>query len=202
MAHDAITFLVDLGGYRPALNDFLTNDEKEQILRFKPEISRRRFVMSRAILKHILSEILLKENITDIILIRNPDGRILVKDKPHVYICLSYYNTSIAISVGKRKLGSDIEGMRPIHNTKITASPIFHTYPCGQGKEQVQQVIHVWTLVESYAKLFDRNPYPLLNSCSPFEDADFVSYFIDQRMIFSLASVQGHFTEVLVWLDI
>ena len=66
----------------------------------------------------------------------------------------------------------------------------------------MQQVIHVWTLVESYAKLYDRNPYPLLNSCSPFKDADLVSYFIDQRMIFSLASVQGPFTEVLVWLDI
>jgi 4'-phosphopantetheinyl transferase len=202
MAHDAITFLVDLGGYRPALNVFLTNAEKEQVLRYKPVIARRRFVMSRTILKHILSEILQEEDVTDIILTRNADGRILVKDEPHVFICLSYYGTSIAITVGKRKIGSDIEGVRPARSNKITASPFFHTYPCAQGKEQMQQVIHVWTLVESYAKLYDRNPYPLLNRCSPFMDADFVSYIIDQQMIFSLASAQGHFTEVLVWLDI
>lgn len=201
-AHDAITFLIDLGEYRPVLYDLLTNGEKAQVLRCKPVIARRRLVMSRTILKHILSEILQKENIADIILTRNADGRILVKDKPHVYLSLSYYGTRIAITVGKRKLGGDIEGVRPVRDKKITASPIFHVYHCSQGKDHLQQVIHMWTLVESYAKLYDKNPYPLLNSCSPFKDADFVSYDINQHMIFSLASAQGHFTEVLVWLDI
>ena len=202
MAHDAITFLIDLGAYSLALYDFLTDDEKEKVLRCKPEISRQRFVVSRTILKQILSEILKGENIDDIILTRNSDGRILVEDKPHVYICLSYYEANIAVTLGKRKLGSDIEGVRPIRDKKITASPIFHCYPSVQDTEQMQRVIHVWTLVESYAKLYDTNPYPLLNSCSPFKDADFVSYNIDQHMIFSLASAPGHLTEVLVWLDI
>jgi len=202
MADDAITFLIDLEGYRPALYNYLTNEEKEQVLRFKPLISRQRFVMSRTILKHILWEILPKENITDNMLIRNADGRIFVKDEPHVYICLSYYGTSIAITVGKRKLGSDIEGVRPVRDEKITASPIFHSYPCVQGRERMRQVIHVWTLIESYAKLYDKNPYPLLNDCSPFKDANFVSYYINQHMIFSLVSAERHLTEVLVWLDI
>ena len=201
-ANDAVTFLVDLGGYRPALHDLLTNDEREQVHRFKTAIARRRFVMSRAILKHILSEILPHEKITDIILVRNPDGRILVRDRPHVYICLSYSGTTIAITLGKRKIGSDIEGVRPIRSKKITASPAFRTYSRAQGTEHVQQVIHMWTLVESYAKLYDTNPYPLLNRRSPFKDADFVSYLIDQHTIFSLASTQGGFTEVLAWLEI
>ncbi len=202
IAHDAITFLIDLGVYRPALYDLLTNDEKAQERRFKPAISRRRFVVSRTILKHILSEILQEENIAGIILTRNADGRILVRDNPEVYICLSYYGISIAVTVGKRKLGSDIEGVRPVRDKKITASPIFRCYPCAQGQEHVRQVIHVWTLVESYAKLYDKNPYPFLNNCSPFEDADFVSYCINQDKIFSLASARGHVAEVLVWLDI
>jgi 4'-phosphopantetheinyl transferase len=202
MAYDAITFLIDIGGYNPALHDFLTNDEKGQELRFKPEISRHRFVVSRTILKHILSEILQKKNIVDIILIRDEDGRIHVKDKPQIYICLSYFGTSITITVGKRKVGSDIERVRPLLDKKITASPIFYDFQCAQGEERIRQVIHVWTLVESYAKLYDKNPYPLLNSCMPFENADFVSYYIDQDMIFSLASVQRNLTDVLVWLDI
>jgi len=202
IAHEAITFLIDLGKYHQALHDFLTHDEKEQELRFIPVISRQRFVVSRTILKHILSEILAKEKIADIILIRTENGRILVKDQPHVYICLSYSGTSIAITVGKRKLGSDIEGVRQVQDKKISASPIFNNYSCAPGKERMWQVIHVWTLVESYSKLYDKNPYPLLNACSPFKDVDFVSYCIDQRIIFSLATVRGHFTDVLVWLDI
>lgn len=201
-SYDAITFLVDIRGYNPALHDFLTNDEKGRELRYKLLISRYRFVVSRSILKHILSAILEKKDIMDIILIRDEDGRIHVKDRSDIYISLSYNGTSIAITVGKRKLGSDIERVRPLRDKKITASPIFFDYLYAQGEERIQHVIHIWTLVESYAKLYDKNPYPLLNSCLPFENAEFMSYNIDQHMIFSLASVQGNLTGVLVWLDI
>ena len=200
-AHDAITFLVDLGIYHPSLNDFLTHGEKKQELGFKPVISRQRFVVSRTILKHILWEILLKEHIADIVLIRNEDGRILVKDHPSVYICLSYSGASIAISVGKRKLGSDIEVVRPLHDKKIISSPFFSDMNCKVEKERIRQVIHVWTLVEAYAKLHDINPYPLLNNRSLFNDVNFVSYCINQHSIFSLASDSDQCTDALVWLD-
>ena len=201
VAYDAVTFLVDLGRYHPALHEFLTRDEKEQESHCRTTISRQRFVVSRTFLKYILSGILSGENIVDIHLIRSGDGRILVKDQTHVYICLSYSGTTLAITVGKRKLGSDIEEVRPIRDKKITASPLFTHHTCTPDKEHVQQVIHVWTLIESYAKLYDTNPYPLLTGCSAFGDADFVSYSIHQHMIFSLAMARGHFTDVLVWLD-
>lgn len=199
--HDAITFLIDSSVYSPVLYDRLTNEEKEQILRVKPVPSRHRFVVSRAVLKHVLSEILQSEKAADIILARNEYGRILVRAEPRIYLSLSYYGTTIAITVGKRKLGSDIEGVRPVQDRKITVSPLFHLFPCHQGQEHVQEVIHLWTLVESYAKLYDTNPYPLLNASAPFTDADFVSYFIDRQIIFSLASAYTDLTEILVWLD-
>jgi len=200
-AHDAITFLVDLGVYHPSLNDFLTHGEKKQELGYKPVISRQRFVVSRTILKHILREILSKEHIADIVLIRNEDGRILVKDHFSVYICLSYSGASIAITVGKRKLGSDIEVVRPLHDKKIISSPFFSDMSCKGEKERIRQVIHVWTLVEAYAKLHDINPYPLLNNRSLFKDVNFVSYCINQHSIFSLASGPDQCTDALVWLD-
>jgi len=200
-AHDATTFLVDLGIYHPSLYDFLTQGEKERERSYKPLISRQRFVVSRTVLKHILREILSKEHIADIILIRIEDGRILVKDHPSVYITLSYSGTSIAITVGKRKLGSDIEVVRPVQDQKITSSPIFNDTNCKDEWERIRQVIHVWTLVEAYAKLHDINPYPLLHNRSLFENTNFVSYCINQHSIFSLASDPDQFTDALVWLD-
>jgi 4'-phosphopantetheinyl transferase len=202
VAHDAITFLIDLKVYHPGLHDLLTDEEKEQELRYRPVISRQRYIVSRTILKQILLKILHKENTAEIILVRNNDGRILVRDQPHLYICLSYSGTSITITVGKMKIGCDIESVRPFPDNKITASPLFQIYPCLPGKERIPHVIHVWTLVESYAKLYDQNPYPLLNGSTPFRDAGFVSYSIDQTMIFSLASAKGHITDILVWLDV
>ena len=199
--NDTITFLVDPGICHPSDYDFLTQGEKDQVQTFKPLISRQRFIVSRTILKYILREILSKEHITDVVLIRNNDGRILVKNHPSLYICLSYSGTSIAITVGKRKLGSDIELVRPVHDKKITSSPIFTDITCKEDKERLWQVIHVWTLVEAYAKLHDLNPYPLLNNHSLFEDTHFVSYCIDQHSIFSLTSGPDQFTDALVWLD-
>ena len=201
IAYDVITFLVDLEMYHPSLHDFLTHEEKEKELRFKPVISRQRFVLSRTILKHILLNILPKETIADIVLIRNEDGRIRVKDYPSVNISLSYSGTTIAISIGKRKLGNDIEVVRTVHDKKITSSPIFKDLYCKDEKEHIQQVIHLWTLVEAYAKLHDKNPYPLLNSCSLFRDAHCVSYSINKHSILTLASCQEQFTDALVWLD-
>ncbi len=199
--YDVITFLVDPGIYCKTLNEFLTDPEKERENRYQTVISRQRFVVSRSILKHILAEILEERNTEDVLLIRNNDGRILVKDHPHIYISLSYASTGIAITVGKWKIGSDIEDVRPVRDKKITASPLFAGYARTVDTEQTRQAIHLWTLVESYAKLSDKNPYPLLNNTSPFGNTGFVSYFIDSRTIFSLASGREQLSEVLVWLD-
>ena len=199
--HDAVSFLVGLGAYRQSLHVLLTSDEREGERLSRPAISRRRFAVSRYFLKRVLMEILSEERVADIVLERNADGRICVEGRPDVYVSLSYSGPSIAITVGKRKLGSDIEGVRPVRDAKITASPAYRSCPSPPDADRTQQVIHVWTLLESYAKLFDRNPYPLLDRRIPFLGADFVSYCVERREIFSLASAPGRLDDVLVWLD-
>lgn len=199
--HEAVSFLVDIGVYRPSLHALLTRDERERERRFRPAVSRQRYVVSRCVLKRILVEIQSEERVANIVLSRNADGRIRVDGRPDVYVSLSYSGRSIAITVGKRKLGSDLEDMRPVRDAKITASPAYRAYPPPRGAGHTQQVIHVWTLLESCAKLFDRNPYPLLDRRTPFSRADFVSYCVERRAIFSLASAPGRLDTVLVWLD-
>jgi len=200
MAYDNTTFLVDVGLYHPRLTNLLTQDEKERELRYKTVISRQRFVVSRTILRHILLGILSEENIDTIVLLRNEHGRILVKDHPSVYISLSYSGPCVAITVGKRKLGSDLELIRPVYDKKIASSPLFNNYPSRQ-EDRVRRIIHTWTLIESCAKLYDKNPYLLLNDGTLFTRAYFASSCINRHMIFSLASDQEKFTDALVWLD-
>jgi len=200
MAYDSTTFLVDVGIYHPRFHNLLTQEEKERELRYKTVISRQRFVVSRTILRHILLDILSEENIDNIVLLRNEHGRILVKDHPSVYISLSYSGPCVAITVGKRKLGSDLELIRPVCDEKIASSPLFNNYPSRQ-EERVCRIIHTWTLIESCAKLYDKNPYPLLNEGNLFTRAYFASYCINRHMIFSVASDKEKFTDALVWLD-
>jgi 4'-phosphopantetheinyl transferase len=199
--NDVITFLADLGMYHPSLYDVLDNSEKEQEQKFKIEYFKKRFTISRSILKHILPPILGAKHPSDILLGKEKKGRIKIHSRPDIGISLSYSGPCIAITVGKQKIGCDIEVLRPIKDNKITSCPLFINYQCMDDKEKTRQVIHVWTLVESYAKLFDENPYSLLNPNFVFKEANFVSYCINKHLIFSLASEKKQFAESLVWLD-
>jgi 4'-phosphopantetheinyl transferase len=200
-ANDVITFLVDLGMYHQLLCDVLDNREKEQAQKFKTEYFKKRFIVSRSIMKHILQHILEANDPSDILLGKEKKGRIILHNRPDICISLSYSGPHIAITVGKQKIGSDIEVLRPIKDNKIAFCSIFINYPCRDDKKHIRQVIHVWTLVESYAKLYDENPYSLLNHNAVFKEANFVSYCINKHLIFSLASGKKQFTESLVWLD-
>jgi 4'-phosphopantetheinyl transferase len=198
--YDTLTFLVDLGIYHPTFRAFLDPAERDRELRFKTDISRKRFVVSRTILKHILHAVLQTGNAADGVLIRRDDGRILVRGHPNMYISLSYSGTSIAVTVGKRKLGSDIERVRPANIEKIKSSPLF-TEVCGNGKTSIHHFFQVWTLVEAYAKLHDSNPYPCLLWKELPRDAHFVSYCINNSSVFSLAYGSDEGTNALLWLD-
>jgi 4'-phosphopantetheinyl transferase len=200
-ANDAITFLANLGMYNPSLYHLLNNSEKEREKKFKTDYFKKRFTLSRSLLKHILQRILATETPSDILLSKEKKGRVILPGRPEICISLSYSGPYIAITVGKQKIGSDIEVIRPVKTNKISSSQIFINYLHTDEREYLKRVIHVWTLVESYAKLNDDNPYSLLNSCSLFNHANFVSYCINNHFIFSLASGNRQFTEVLVWLE-
>ena len=199
--NDVITFLVDLGMHHPLLFDVLDNREKEQAQKFKTEYFKKKFTVSRSILKHILQHILGVKDTSDILLGKEKKGRIILHNRPDIFISLSYSGPYIALTVGKQKIGCDIEVLRPIKDNKIAFCPIFINYQCMDDKKHIWQVIHVWTLVESYAKLYDENPYSLLNPSAVFKEVNFFSYCINKHLIFSLASGKKQFTESLVWLD-
>jgi hypothetical protein len=199
--NDTLTFLVDLGIYRPAFQAFLDPAERERELLFKTVISRERFVVSRTILKHILRAVLPAGSAADVVLIRRDDGRILVKGYPELFISLSYSGTGIAVTVGKRKLGSDIEGVRPVNIEKIKSCLLFSDEDCQKGKASIHHFLQVWTLVEAYAKLHDSNPYPYLLWKELPRDGHFVSYCINNSFIFSLAYDLDEGKHALLWLD-
>jgi 4'-phosphopantetheinyl transferase len=201
-ANDVITFLANLGMYHTSLYDVLNSTEKEQEQKFKTEYFKKRFTISRSILKYILQPILVTDNPSEILLEKGKKGRVKMHSRPEIFISLSYSGPYIAITIGKQRIGSDIEVLRPIKDNKIRFCPIFINYYCMNNKNHLRQVLHVWTLVESYAKLYDANPYSFLNHNAVFKEANFVSYCINKHLIFSLASGKKQFTESLVWLDI
>jgi 4'-phosphopantetheinyl transferase len=199
--YDTLTFLVDLGIYQPSFSTFLDQPEKEKELRYKTAVSRQRFVVSRTVIKHILKRILPIPASSDSILIRKKYGGIQVKGVPGIAISLSYSGTCIAISVGKRKIGSDIEVLRPIDIRKTRSCPLFVDKQGMNEKERIRNFLQMWTLIEAYAKLSDRNAYTCLTEKDFSPEVNFVSYCINAAAIFSLASGPDQGKDVLLWLD-
>jgi len=196
-----LTFLVGLGIYHPYFSTYLDQHEKEKELEYKTDISKKRFVVSRTIIKHILKNILPVPGLSDIILIRKKYGRILIKDVPEVYISLSYSGTCIAITLGKQKIGNDIEVVRHVDIRKIKSYPLFADTKSRNEKERIRNFLQMWTLIEAYVKLQDRSTYSCLVEKEIFRDANFVSYCINNSSILSLATGSEQVKDALFWLD-
>jgi len=199
--HDVLTFLADTGMYDTSLDQGLDSAEKEQVMHFKSDYFKKRFVVSRSILRLILHHILGMENNADIVLNREKNRRIRVNARQDIFISLSYSGSCIAVTVGKRKIGSDIEQVRVVNSMKIRSSPLFEHLKSRNGKVRNQHVLHVWTLLEAYTKLHDMSLYPLVKDRFFLSDAHFVSYCIDKRYIFSLASDSHPLKDTLLWID-
>lgn len=198
--HDVLTFLADTGMYDASLYQGLDSAEKERALQFKSEYFKKRFVVSRSLMKCILRQVPGTGNRDEIVLSREKKG-MLVRGRQDLFLSLSYSGSCIALSVGKRKIGSDIEMVRVVDIRKIRSSPLFDGSKCRNKKEASLQALHVWTLVEAYAKLRDTNPFPLLAGTTFFPDAGFVSYCTGGQAVLSLAWDPGPIKDTLLWID-
>jgi len=196
--HDIITFIVDLGVYHASLGDFLDPGEKERREEFRSAYFKKRFTVSRWLIRQILSLLFRTESVSDIVLVRRKEGGIEVKDHKDVHISLSYSGSCMALSIGKRKLGCDIEVLRPMDILKTLSCPLFGDVNCANDS---RIFLHRWTLLEAYAKLHDKNPYSLLNSRVPLKDVHFVSYCLDRYAVLSLALDTDRQKDILIRLD-
>ena len=196
--HDVITFIVDLGVYHASLSDFLDPGEKERVEEFRSSYFKKRFTVSRWLIRQILAPLFSTERASDLVLVRRKEGGIEVRDHKEVHISLSYSGSLMALSVGKRKLGCDIEVLRPIAIQKTLSCPLFGDVNCANDS---RIFLHRWTLLEAYAKLHDKNPYSLLNNGVLLQDVHFVSYCLDRYAVLSLALDTERQKDILFRLD-
>ncbi len=125
----------------------------------------------------------------------------MVHGRPDIFISLSYSGTCIAVSVAKRKMGSDIEMVRPLDIRKVRSCFFFEDSLYKNEKERRCHFLQVWTMMESSAKLCDISLYPLINERFFSVDTHFVSYYINRQAILTLAYKGSPVKEILLWID-
>jgi len=198
--HEVITFLAQTGIYDRSLYRNLDRAEKERVLQLKSDYFKQRFVVSRCLLKTIIAHLDGTENREGVVLSLENRG-IRVQGRPDLSVSLSYSGRFIALSLGKRKIGSDIEIVSSVEIPKMRSSPLFGNMVFTNKNETSPSALHAWTLVEAFAKLRDVNPFPLLSSDTLFPGAGFISYCIDHTAVFSLAYEGDTLNDTLLQVD-
>ena len=199
--HDVITVLADTGMYDETRYHCLDTAEKEQHRQLKSDYFKKRFTVSRSLLRQILPLVPGMENGAGIVMTREKNGRIRINNRPDIFISLSYSGAFIALTLGKRKVGSDIGMVHPRDIRKIRTRPLLDSLTGGIGRNQDQRLVHAWTLLEAYAKFRDMSLYPLTRDRFSLSDAHFVSYCIDSCAILSLAYEGASLQDSLLWID-
>jgi 4'-phosphopantetheinyl transferase len=186
--------------YDNCLYHGLDSAEKERVLQFTSDYFKERFMVSRNLAKYILHYLPGTGEKEKVVLSRGKK-EILVHGKKDLFVSLSYSGSCIALSIGKRKIGSDIEMLSAGGVRKVLSSPLFSAIRCRDKNEEPVRSLHLWTLVEAYAKFKDKNPFPLLIGTTFFPDAGFMSYCIDRKAILSIANDPGNPDNAVFWID-
>jgi 4'-phosphopantetheinyl transferase len=199
--YDVLTFLVDFGVCNSSYLSILDAGEKAQEKTYKSDYFRKRFAVSRSTIKQILQPIMRAKKASDIHLGKEKKGRVTILGRPDIFISLSYSGTYIALTIGKQKIGSDIEMVHSLKIRKIQSWAFFYNAEGSNENDHIRTFLHQWTVVESFVKLRDMALYPLLKERFFLTDAHFTSYLIDQRFILSLASDSPHLEDVLLRIN-
>ena len=112
-------------------------------------------VLVRALLAHAVREIY---GIALPRIEKDPCGKPFFPDRPDIHFSISHTKTCVLCAVGDSPLGADTETVR-------TISDRVKTRVCSQGELMQFDFFELWTLKESFFKLFGRYDGPFRSMC-------------------------------------
>jgi 4'-phosphopantetheinyl transferase len=196
---DAITFLTEICPEHFLFSNGLSPEEKAHMQMLKTDYSKRRFIVSRSMIKLVLQPLINAETPSDVHLAKKKTGRITIQGRDDIWISLSYSGDLIALTIAKQKIGSDIELVRPlIVQKKWPGSPSTRKK---RGESATLYFLQQWTMMESFAKLQDMNLYPLKKERFGSDSVYFKSHLIGYRAMLSLAVHSTSLRDTVIWLD-
>lgn len=185
--NETLIFLIELEMYGQLGSSDLSDDENEYLEKLRTNYFRKRFIVSRSLLKIIIQHILKKESSSEIILYRNDTGRVCVQDHEDIFISISYTEKLIALSISKLKHGIDIEYIRTVN-----LETFLRSFQKTETKKDVLEEDNVetlkkWTLKEAYCKLTDKSMLKSLNKEVDLEGIEHHEISIDSQYVLSVA---------------
>jgi 4'-phosphopantetheinyl transferase len=187
---DVLIFLVNLDDYDIFSTNYLNKVEMKFLEGLQTSYFKKRYIISRSVLKHILCDIIRERSASGISTYKDGYGRVCIHDHSDLYICISYTQSIAVLAISKIEIGIDIELGRTLAlksnlknlNTKpsLTDEPINET-----------DLLKIWTLKEAYSKFSNKNMHLIFSKKLDLSDVSYSTYVLDNKYILSVITCPG-----------
>lgn len=183
--NDILIFLIDLNDYDTLSMEHLNHIEKKHFEKLKTNYFKKRYIVSRIVLKCVLCHLLKKKSVTDISTYKDECGQVHILDHKELHICISYSENIVTLAVSKVEIGIDVETKRSL--ALKSTFKYFQKRPSNTEKSlSDDDILKMWTLKEAYCKFFKKGIFSLLKEEPDFNNACYSNYVLDNKYIFSI----------------
>lgn len=191
--NDILIFLIDLDDYDILNQEYLNNIEKEHLEKLKTIYFKKRYIVSRVVLKHVLCRLLNKKSIMDVSTYKDEYGEVHILNHKELHICLSYSESIVTLAISRVELGIDVEVIRPLALKNILK--YLQTKPSYIDKSLSGiDLLKTWTIKEAYCKFSNTSIFSVLGKEPDYNNICYSIYILDNKYTFSVVTDSDPYT--------
>ncbi|TFH06198.1 MAG: hypothetical protein E4H06_00120 [Methanosarcina sp.] len=183
--NDVLIFLIDLDNYDTLSMECLNNIEREYLEKLQTIYFKKRYIVSRMVLKHVLCNLLNKNSVLDISTYKDECGEVHILNHKELHICIAYSENVLTLAISKVEVGIDVEIKRSL-TLKHTLKYLQTTSSSSEKSASDADILRTWTMKEAYCKFSNKNIFSILSKEPDFNNTCYASYVLDNKYIFSV----------------
>lgn len=206
--NDVLVLLINLDSYTTLSTEHLSREEKEHLEILKTYYFKKRYIISRLALKKVIIHMVDRfeePDLSNIILYNDGYGRVQIKNRRDLHVCISYTENIVSLSISKVKVGIDIEIKKPVLRGKISklflnsnlATETFKDYignEEGEGDTEEFDFLRIWTLKEAYCKFSNKGMLSNLAKEPDLNNSSYSTYVLNNKYILSIITDKNSHT--------
>ncbi len=189
---DILVFLVDLDNYDTFNTSYLSTIELEYLERLQTNNFKKRYIVSRTVLKHIICKVANERSASEISTYKDENGKVCVLNHNELCTCVSYTKSLVALAISKIDIGIDIELTRKLA-LKSTFKNLHKKTSLTDETVSETNLLKTWTLREAYSKFSNKKMYLIFNKELDLSSVNHSTYVLDNKYIFSIVTHPGSY---------
>lgn len=193
---DILIFLVDLDNYDTFSTSYLSKIELKYLERLQTSYFKKRYIVSRTVLKHIICKIANEQSASEIFTYKNECGKVCVLNHNELRICISYTESLAVLAISKVDVGIDIELARKLA-LKSTFENFHKETSLVDETAGETDLLKIWTLKESYSKFSNKKMHLVFNKELDLNSVNYSTYVLDNKYLISIVTSQRSYVTTI-----